>query len=54
LCREDCAGLCPKCGVNKNRAQCACVIEKPGVFTPVTIPDRDKKIEKKKKAKKTR
>ena len=24
LCREDCAGLCPTCGTNLNRATCAC------------------------------
>jgi uncharacterized protein len=23
-CREDCAGLCPSCGVNRNEATCAC------------------------------
>ena len=25
LCRDDCKGLCPICGVNKNREQCQCV-----------------------------
>ena len=24
LCRENCAGLCPKCGCNKNVEQCGC------------------------------
>ena len=24
LCREDCAGLCPVCGINKNRETCSC------------------------------
>jgi uncharacterized protein len=24
LCREDCAGLCPICGINKNRETCTC------------------------------
>jgi uncharacterized protein len=24
LCREDCAGLCPTCGVNRNRDTCEC------------------------------
>ncbi|MBC3796547.1 YceD family protein [Acetobacterium tundrae] len=24
LCREDCAGLCPKCGNNLNHKQCEC------------------------------
>lgn len=25
LCREDCAGLCPTCGANRNEAACSCV-----------------------------
>jgi uncharacterized protein len=24
LCREDCAGLCPSCGANRNEGPCAC------------------------------
>lgn len=24
LCRPDCAGLCPTCGINRNEASCAC------------------------------
>src|SRR5262245_55828163 len=24
LCREDCAGLCPQCGTNRNAGTCAC------------------------------
>ena len=24
LCRDDCAGLCPICGANRNREQCQC------------------------------
>ena len=24
LCQEDCQGLCPTCGVNRNRTACAC------------------------------
>ena len=24
LCREDCAGLCPRCGVDRNAASCEC------------------------------
>jgi uncharacterized protein len=27
LCREDCRGLCPECGVNRNRETCACKTE---------------------------
>jgi uncharacterized protein len=25
LCREDCAGLCPQCGANRNEGECGCV-----------------------------
>jgi uncharacterized protein len=25
LCREDCAGLCPECGANRNEGDCGCV-----------------------------
>ena len=28
LCKEDCKGLCPHCGINRNLASCECV-EKP-------------------------
>jgi uncharacterized protein len=27
LCREDCRGLCPVCGVNRNRKDCDCVVK---------------------------
>ncbi len=27
LCREDCRGLCPSCGVNLNKEQCGCESE---------------------------
>lgn len=27
LCRQDCAGLCPACGANRNQATCNCVLE---------------------------
>ena len=26
LCREDCAGLCPTCGANRNTVDCGCVV----------------------------
>lgn len=25
LCREDCRGLCPQCGANRNESECGCV-----------------------------
>ena len=27
LCREDCQGLCPTCGINRNRETCTCSTE---------------------------
>jgi uncharacterized protein len=27
ICREDCAGICPKCGQNRNTVNCACTEE---------------------------
>jgi uncharacterized protein len=28
VCREDCAGLCPVCGANRNETSCGCVTDK--------------------------
>ena len=29
LCREDCRGLCPVCGGNRNLVECACAVKLP-------------------------
>lgn len=29
VCRDDCRGLCPKCGVDRNEESCDCVLEEP-------------------------
>ncbi len=29
LCKEDCLGLCPKCGCNKNEKECSCTTKEP-------------------------
>ena len=29
LCREDCRGLCPKCGVDRNEESCDCTLREP-------------------------
>lgn len=29
LCREDCRGLCPVCGVNRNETDCQCQVDEP-------------------------
>ena len=28
VCREDCKGLCPVCGVDRNRESCSCNTER--------------------------
>jgi uncharacterized protein len=35
LCREDCRGLCPQCGVNRNTGTCECA---PGWDDPRLAP----------------
>lgn len=47
LCREDCAGICPGCGVNLNEQPCRCVEEKEldprlAVLAKLLKPDSDK------------
>ena len=27
LCREDCKGICPECGIDKNMGECSCVTD---------------------------
>jgi uncharacterized protein len=27
LCREDCKGLCPKCGADRNETDCGCILK---------------------------
>ena len=33
LCKRDCKGLCPKCGVNLNEQQCDCDISRENAFS---------------------
>ena len=33
LCKDDCLGLCPKCGVNKNKQQCDCDTTRENAFS---------------------
>jgi len=40
LCKEDCAGLCPNCGINRNSKSCDCVVEESGLFTPAIIKEK--------------
>ena len=44
LCRDDCAGLCPTCGIDRNETQCTCGESKAdspfAVLAALRIPDR--------------
>jgi len=44
LCREDCRGLCPRCGIDRNVASCSCAEERPAspfaVLAALRGPDR--------------
>lgn len=49
LCREQCLGLCPVCGINRNKTKCKCKVEKVSLFAPVFM---ERKTEEKKSKKK--
>lgn len=38
-CVEDCKGLCPACGINRNKKTCTCVIETEEQSTGLDIKD---------------
>ena len=44
LCREDCRGLCPRCGVDRNVESCSCAEARPespfAVLAALRSPDR--------------
>jgi uncharacterized protein len=46
LCKDDCSGICPVCGVNLNKKRCACKVEKVGPFT--LVPEKPKGTARKK------
>lgn len=29
VCRDDCQGLCPRCGIDRNEQSCQCVLDEP-------------------------
>jgi uncharacterized protein len=45
LCREDCRGLCPRCGVDRNVESCSCSEARPdspfAVLAALRSPDRE-------------
>jgi uncharacterized metal-binding protein YceD (DUF177 family) len=42
LCREDCAGLCPRCGVDRNQIACRCEeLKPPSPFAALSMLRRD-------------
>jgi uncharacterized protein len=40
LCREDCAGLCPICGVDRNENRCDCRIEEVKPKSPFAVLEK--------------
>lgn len=48
LCADTCAGLCPVCGVNRNKTECQCEPVQTGIFSPI-IEEEDPRRKKKKK-----
>ena len=46
VCREDCKGLCPVCGANRNYVDCGCVQEAPENHFSVLkqIPNQHKEV----------
>ena len=44
LCQQECKGLCPKCGANRNLADCGCVEEQTdprwGALTGLSLSDK--------------
>ncbi|MBI3306263.1 MAG: DUF177 domain-containing protein [Candidatus Omnitrophica bacterium] len=46
VCRKDCQGLCPKCGVNLNETKCQCDKQTSGGFFSEVRMTRLKKKEK--------
>ncbi len=49
LCSEQCHGLCPVCGKNRNEGECKCEIEKVELFTPSAPEKKEKRKRRKKK-----
>ncbi len=49
LCREQCRGLCPVCGINRNKTKCKCKVEKVGLFAPVFMKRKTEGKKSKKK-----
>lgn len=42
VCREDCRGICPQCGVNRNQQACNCVVDAPDARWSALNEIRDK------------
>lgn len=36
VCKENCRGLCPVCGVNRNQVQCTCQVEQFEAVSPLS------------------
>lgn len=49
LCREQCRGLCPVCGIDRNKTKCKCKVEKVSLFAPVFMKKKTGEKRSKKK-----
>ena len=46
LCKDDCRGLCPVCGINLNTEHCSCKTDKVGAFTPQEMSGGGRPVKK--------
>ena len=46
LCKDDCRGICPRCGINLNVKNCSCIAEKVGLFAPGKSSKGNKQVRK--------
>ena len=49
LCREDCLGVCPSCGADRNLAPCGCptAVARTSPFSPLSILERAERASEK-------
>jgi uncharacterized protein len=40
MCREDCVGLCPICGVDRNENRCDCRVEEVKLKSPFAVLEK--------------
>ena len=45
VCKDDCCGLCPVCGVNLNKSQCDCTQEESSPFSALRALFEEKEVD---------